>query len=113
VLPGADDIAYRFLDVGRIDFRRLAARPAYDEMNARQPAFGKGRIIGGHPALEGGLEVGAYPFPDGRIVTVPRHEDNDGDETVELVDAVERPDARALDEAEDRLGMLAQRRHGY
>ena len=111
ILPGADDVADRFLDRRLLDLGRPAAGTADDEMDARQAAFGKGRIIGGEAAFEDGLEIGADLLADNRIVAVARHEDDDGDETVELVDAVERPDPGTLDEAEDRLGMLAQRRH--
>ena len=77
-----------------------------------RPPSGKAGIVGGKPAFEDGLEIGADLLAHDGIVAVARHEDDDGDEAVELVDAVERPDARPLDEAEDRLGMLAQGRHG-
>ena len=81
-------------------------------MDARQAAFREGRIVGREAAVEDGLEIGADLLAHDGIVAVARHEDDDRDETVELVDARQRPDARPLDQAEDRFGMLAQGRHG-
>ena len=98
--------------VCRIDLRRLAAGASDDEMDARQPAFREGRIVGGEPPFEGRLQIGPDLLADDAVVAVARHEGDDRDEAVELVDAVEHPDARPFDQAQDRRGVLAQRRHG-
>ena len=112
VLPGADDVADRRLDRRLLDLRRLAAGAADDEMDARQPAFREGRIEGREPALEDGLQIGADLLAHDRIVAVARHEDEDRDEAVELVDAEERPTRGRSTSARIASACLRSSRHG-
>ena len=82
-----------------LDLRRLAAGAADDEMHAGQPAFRKGRIVGRQAAFEDCLQIGADLLAHDAVVAVARDEDENGNETIELVDAHQRPDARPLDQA--------------
>ena len=113
IVPGAHDVADRRLDRRLLDLRRLAAGAADDEMHARQPAFGEGRVVGRQPALEDGLEIGADLLAHDAVVAVARHEDEDRDEAVELVGAHQRPHPRPLDQAENGGGVLPQDRHRH
>src|SRR5690606_21521399 len=68
VIPCANngaDIGFQF---SGIDFRRLAAGAADDEMHARQNTFRKGGIVGRKTPLEGRLQIGADFLAYSRIV---------------------------------------------
>jgi hypothetical protein len=82
-----------------------------DEMHAGEPALGEGGIVGGDMAVEDFGEVVADAFAHLAVVAVAGHEDEHGDEAVELVGARQGAHPGALAQRQHRLCVLAQKRH--
>ena len=88
--------------------RRRAAIAAEDEVHADQIPFGEARIVGRDaPVIDPG-QVVADPGAHLRIVAVAWHEQEDGDEIVEAVDAGEHADARPVGQLRDGGGELEE-----
>src|SRR5690606_7387752 len=89
IVPRPHDCADGGFQLLGLYARRLAARSPDDEVHACKRALGKGRVIGRDVAVEDRLEVVPDPLAYIRVIAIPGNEDDDGNEAVELVDAIE------------------------
>ncbi len=109
VLPVGDDLLDLGLERRLVGVRRGAAGPADDEVHPHQRPFGKRRLEGRDPAVEGAGENLADPHPDVAVVAVARREDEDGDVAVETIAAGEHPHPWSLAEGEDLQREVVER----
>ncbi len=102
VRPGPDQIGDRAFQLLLGRRRRLALVSADDEMHARQRTFQIGHVPGRKPALVDSGKIGADIETHFGRVAVARHEAEDRDIAVELVDARQDPDSGTFVELQDR-----------
>ena len=107
--PGSHDLADCSFEFVARDIGRLALVAADDVMGAGKEAIGIGRVGGGKPALIDLGQILAHLAADGRVVAILRDIDQNGNETIELVDPRQRSDARPFRELQDIQREFQQR----